>query len=463
MLLEKIFDFTIKELNLQLIKYKDETEYSNNLEKLNAVIIHNFNNNKLNEQESKIVESDNYDNTMNLNPENYNEFIEFYNKLNKKIILKNSKININIKKELLKSWRTPKLITTLGDDIEWVNSIAISNVEKAIDNFGNNISEQYIISGSADKTIKVWKINYNEKLSNFEFIKKLEGHTNHVTCVAISDKYIISGSIDKTIKIWEISNDFKCIETLENNNSVSSVAIKNQYIVSGLDDFTIKVWTIIKENNNTHFELLEILKGHTNYVSSLEISNINIINNNDNIINTQYIVSGSYDNTIKVWFIINYKNENLTTNKNYLITCIKTLKGNNNWFHSISMNDNYLVSGSNDSTIKIWKIINTHNKKDSINYPSFQLVEISKNHIGSVNSVAISKNTDNIIVSGSNDNTVKIWKQSKDNFSLLEFECITTINEPEPLICVAIGNIGDKQYIISCLAETNKIKVWEKN
>ncbi|MEE1323143.1 MAG: hypothetical protein UHE91_04910, partial [Bacteroidales bacterium] len=55
-----------------------------------------------------------------------------------------------------------------------------------------------IISGSADKTVKIWDANTGECL------KTLEGHSKYVYSVAFSPdgKHIVSGSYDDTIKIW---------------------------------------------------------------------------------------------------------------------------------------------------------------------------------------------------------------------------------------------------------------------
>jgi WD40 repeat protein len=54
-----------------------------------------------------------------------------------------------------------------------------------------------IISGSEDKSIKIWDI------SNGNCIKTLNGHSTHVMSVAINNNKIISGSRGGSIKIWE--------------------------------------------------------------------------------------------------------------------------------------------------------------------------------------------------------------------------------------------------------------------
>ena len=62
---------------------------------------------------------------------------------------------------------------------------------------GNN---KYAISGSDDKTIRIW--NLLEKSQETVF----QGHTLSVWSVALTsdNKYAISGSKDKTIRIWDL-------------------------------------------------------------------------------------------------------------------------------------------------------------------------------------------------------------------------------------------------------------------
>jgi WD40 repeat protein len=79
------------------------------------------------------------------------------------------------------------LLHTLIGHSEAVNSIAL------------NVHGNTLISGSADKTLKIWHPGSGELLHT------LSGHSAGVTCVAISpdSRVIASGSQDKTIKIWQ--------------------------------------------------------------------------------------------------------------------------------------------------------------------------------------------------------------------------------------------------------------------
>jgi WD40 repeat protein len=60
-------------------------------------------------------------------------------------------------------------------------------------------NNQYLITGSEDKTIKIWQ------LQTKKLLQTLVGHTAAVKAIALSPdgEIIASGSEDKTIKIWQ--------------------------------------------------------------------------------------------------------------------------------------------------------------------------------------------------------------------------------------------------------------------
>jgi WD40 repeat protein len=98
-------------------------------------------------------------------------------------------------------------------------------------------------------------------------------------------------------------------------------------IISGSDDNSIKIW------DGKDFKLLKTLDenngGHSNSVSSLAISNNGII------------ASGSFDKSIKVW--------------NQDFTLLKTLNEHSLPVLALVFNlDGCLISGSSDKTIKVW-------------------------------------------------------------------------------------------------------------
>lgn len=110
-----------------------------------------------------------------------------------------------------------------------VNSVAFSPDGKTI------------VSGSADKTIKLWRTVDKKCMGT------ISGHRDSVTCVAFSpnSQTIVSGSADKTIKIWNVSNA-SCVRVIENNSSVVFLSFMpdGKSIVSLGRDGNVKVWRL---------------------------------------------------------------------------------------------------------------------------------------------------------------------------------------------------------------------------
>jgi WD40 repeat protein len=81
---------------------------------------------------------------------------------------------------------TGKLLKSWQGHCGWVHSVVWSHDDRGI------------ISGSSDKTIKIWDANTEELQST------LIGHTNRVTSLKWSrdGSQILSGSYDDTVKIW---------------------------------------------------------------------------------------------------------------------------------------------------------------------------------------------------------------------------------------------------------------------
>jgi len=66
----------------------------------------------------------------------------------------------------------------------------------ALDAVGN-----VIVSGSSDKTVKIWNMDTGE------CVLTLEGHQNTVSCVEIVGNMVVTGSWDNTIKIWNVVDE----------------------------------------------------------------------------------------------------------------------------------------------------------------------------------------------------------------------------------------------------------------
>lgn len=113
----------------------------------------------------------------------------------------------------------------------------------------------HLVSGSRDMSVICWDMDTAEPLA------VLTGHEYQVAAVIVTENGdIVSGSLDKTVKIWR---DNQCIVTLgAHEASVLSLAgLEDGALASGSGDTTIRVW----KDNRCH----AVLKGHTDTVRAL--------------------------------------------------------------------------------------------------------------------------------------------------------------------------------------------------
>jgi WD40 repeat protein len=142
--------------------------------------------------------------------------------------------------------------------------------------------DKHIVSGSWDKSVRVW-----DALTG-EMLKVLEGHTGRVSSVSPSndDKRIVSGSLDTSVRVWDASTG-KMLKVLEGHTEpVFSVSFSSddKRIVSGSWDKSVRVW------DASTGEMLKVLEGHTEHVLSVPFPS-----------DDKHIVSGSSDKSVQVW------------------------------------------------------------------------------------------------------------------------------------------------------------------
>ena len=90
------------------------------------------------------------------------------------------------------------------------------------------------------------KFHLLKNIFEYGSFNELKGHDEAINSIAIStdDSTIISGSADKAIRIW-LTATGECVRVLEgHSSSVWSVAISADAstIFSGSDDRTIRIW-----------------------------------------------------------------------------------------------------------------------------------------------------------------------------------------------------------------------------
>ncbi|KAG8833251.1 hypothetical protein FRB91_000039 [Serendipita sp. 411] len=228
-----------------------------------------------------------------------------------------------------------------------------------------------IVSGSADKTIRLWDIETGQILG-----EPLRGHRANVYSVAFSPdgRQMASGSWDETIRLWDTETGQIVGEPLRgHSSSVASVAFSPDgcQIASGSWDKTIRLW-----DTETGQTIGEPLRGHSAPIESVVFSP-----------DGRRLVSGSDDHTIQVWDVESGQ------------AVGEPLRGHSKPISSVTFSPDgrRIASGSEDKTIRLWNAITGQ-----------AVGEPLQGHSASIKSVVFSPDGCQI-ASGSYDWTIRLW------------------------------------------------------
>jgi WD40 repeat protein len=150
-----------------------------------------------------------------------------------------------------------------------------------------------LVSGSRDKTIRVW--NLTTGLAEKSFNTNSEG----VGCLLVLDdnQLLASGEFDFLIKLWNIKTA-RLVTYLKGHTEsvIIMICLKKGHMASSSKDLTIKIWNYENEGGAS---LVATLRSHSKSASALHFLS------DDNLL------SASLDQTAKIWnlkAIFNYPN-----------------------------------------------------------------------------------------------------------------------------------------------------------
>ncbi|KAJ0392751.1 hypothetical protein P43SY_009650 [Pythium insidiosum] len=216
-----------------------------------------------------------------------------------------------------------------------------------------NKSGDKFITGSYDRTCKVWDTQTGDELLT------LEGHKNVVYAIAFNNPYgdkIITGSFDKTCKLWSAETGQLYHTYRGHSTEIVCLSFNPQgtVIATGSMDNTAKLWDV-----ETGQEL-HTLFGHTAEIVSLNFDT-----------QGERIITGSFDHTVKVWDVRSGR-------------CIHTLAGHHGEISSTQFNytGELCISGSIDRTCKIWDVASGQNIQ-TLRGHNDEILDVSFNATGS--------------------------------------------------------------------------------
>lgn len=170
----------------------------------------------------------------------------------------------------------------------------------------------YLLTGSIDSSVAIWQYDNSASAeSRLKFLSCLNGHTDSVTainCMFVEESstyLIVTSSTDSSIKIWS-GTELSSIKLLQNidlgNTFVLDVALHFlpycgvPILACACDDFKVKLYVLKTHNNETCFNSVLHLKGHEDWVRGVDFITVD----NDTI----YLASCSQDSFIRLWKII---------------------------------------------------------------------------------------------------------------------------------------------------------------
>nr|CAB3451833.1 unnamed protein product [Digitaria exilis] len=272
-----------------------------------------------------------------------------------------------------------------------------------------------IATSSRDRTVKFWTRN-PEKESEYVLSKTLVGHSSFVGPLAwvppsdcLPEGGIVSGGMDTFIFLWDLHKG-EVVEKMKGHNSqVTGLAVDtNGDIISSSMDCTVRWW-----RNGNAIEVWEAHKVAVQTVLKLP---------------TGELFTGSSDSTIKLW-----KGR----------TCIQTFSGHADTVRCLAaMPGLGILSASHDSfvscsTVKLWALTGQ---------PLLEMI----GHSSLVYSV--DAHSSGLIASGSEDRSLKIWKDGV---------CVQSIEHPGCIWDAKFLENGD--IVTACSDGTARIWTTDTN
>jgi coatomer subunit beta' len=234
-------------------------------------------------------------------------------------------------------------------------------------------TEPWILASLYNGNVYIWNYKTQNLVKSFE-VSDLPVRTAKFIA---RKQWVICGADDMVVRVYNYNTMEKVAEFEAHQDYIRCLAVHptQSFVISSSDDMLIKLWDWDKS-----WQCVQVFEGHTHYVMQLSF--------NPKDPNT--FASASLDRTIKVWGLGSP-------------VAHFTLEGHEKGVNAIEYftggDKPYLISGADDKLLKVW------------DYQNKTCVQTLEGHTHNV-SVACFHPTLPLIISGSEDGTVRLWNSN---------------------------------------------------
>lgn len=234
-------------------------------------------------------------------------------------------------------------------------------------------TEPWILASLYNGNVYIWNYKTQNLVKSFE-VSDLPVRTAKFIA---RKQWVICGADDMVVRVYNYNTMEKVAEFEAHQDYIRCLAVHptQSFVISSSDDMLIKLWDWDKS-----WQCVQVFEGHTHYVMQLSF--------NPKDPNT--FASASLDRTIKVWGLGSP-------------VAHFTLEGHEKGVNAIEYftggDKPYIISGADDKLLKVW------------DYQNKTCVQTLEGHTHNV-SVACFHPTLPLIISGSEDGTVRLWNSN---------------------------------------------------
>ncbi|MCD9560810.1 hypothetical protein HAX54_019613 [Datura stramonium] len=279
------------------------------------------------------------------------------------------------------------------------------------------VSNDMVYAAYADCKIRVWRRTWEGVIKHVRvatipkvgsYVRsyissrdKMMKHMGPISSLAIniSDDILYSASLDKTVKVWRIS-DLKCIETIQaHNDPINAIVVGDDGVLyTASDDATVRVWRRNFCSGDRPHSLTVTLPAKCSPVKTLALTT-------DGGVLYEGCSDGYIHYWLKGWFSGQLQYGGALLGHTHAVMCLASMS-------------NYLVSGSADSTCRVW----LREQQDC----QHVCVAILQGHRGPIRCVAafpgrvneVEESEDGCtICTGSLDGVLKMWRVRRTSIS----------------------------------------------